>query len=483
MGNYRLRKRPGSQTVNGVTANYTLDQAAGLTQTLSESAPQGYGAHTYLYGLGRIAQVNTDTLMTDYFLTDALGSVRQLTNATGSVTLAKAYDPYGVLTQVSTGSTNASGASQTDYGYTGEFQANDLVYLRARHYAPSMGRFLSRDTWEGDANRPLSFNRWGYVEGNPINLVDPTGMHPGPHSQYCNPLLGTDRLHCERIIRGIDPYANITRQEMILYDMCSLAGGDECCLDYTFPPLYEVLRIPGHNVVTKYQDYGFWFHYLLNEKSLRSGKGHVSISQAIAYALSAEASVPDNYDNYMPIMVRAMVNKGQQWGVYTALGGRQVVMTDLNPFIFFGDLKTPRIYERWAKGWDNPDTGKHEISVTGEAMIQEYIARGRNWESDLGKRAKLLDTVRDTLPIQYTGNPNDVPIDWGNATSHGLSFEKFRTALLGSASSWNASTTDAAWDKLFWRSDPTGGHSDGIDHLYILTTNQERILCDRSCFK
>ena len=53
---------------NGV--NYTLDLNAGLTQVLND------GTNTYLYGTGRIAQVNTGT---DYFLTDALGSARQLT--------------------------------------------------------------------------------------------------------------------------------------------------------------------------------------------------------------------------------------------------------------------------------------------------------------------------------------------------------------------------------------------------------------------
>jgi RHS repeat-associated protein len=50
-----------------------------------------------------------------------------------------------------------------------------LVYLRARYYAADTGRFISRDTWPGQSNRPLSLNRWNYVEGNVVNLTDPSG--------------------------------------------------------------------------------------------------------------------------------------------------------------------------------------------------------------------------------------------------------------------------------------------------------------------
>ena len=38
-----------------------------------------------------------------------------------------------------------------------------------------MGRFLTKDTWDGDFNRPSSLNKWSYVEGNPINYTDPSG--------------------------------------------------------------------------------------------------------------------------------------------------------------------------------------------------------------------------------------------------------------------------------------------------------------------
>jgi RHS repeat-associated protein len=97
--------------------------------------------------------------------------VRQLADVSGEVVLARAYDPYGVTAY-------ASGASRSTYGFTGEYATNDLVYLRARFYAAGTGRFLTRDAWSGDANRPMSFNRWGYTYENPVNLTDPSGHDP-----------------------------------------------------------------------------------------------------------------------------------------------------------------------------------------------------------------------------------------------------------------------------------------------------------------
>jgi hypothetical protein len=41
-----------------------------------------------------------------------------------------------------------------------------------------MGRFISRDTWSGNANMPMSYNRWSYGYGNPISYTDPTGHFP-----------------------------------------------------------------------------------------------------------------------------------------------------------------------------------------------------------------------------------------------------------------------------------------------------------------
>ena len=41
-----------------------------------------------------------------------------------------------------------------------------------------MGRFLTRDTWAGNVNMPMSYNRWNYVSSSPINYTDPSGYSP-----------------------------------------------------------------------------------------------------------------------------------------------------------------------------------------------------------------------------------------------------------------------------------------------------------------
>jgi len=117
--------------------------------------------------MNRIAQVNSGT---EYFLGDALGSVRQMTNQSGLITYTRAYDPYGVTA-------STYGSSHSAYGYTSEYSGDStqLLYLRARMYAPNTGRFLTRDTWGGNANNPMSYNKWNYVGSNPVNRTDPTG--------------------------------------------------------------------------------------------------------------------------------------------------------------------------------------------------------------------------------------------------------------------------------------------------------------------
>ena len=158
-----------SQTVNGVTTNYTLDLNAGLTQVLND------GTNAYVYGLGRIAQVNATT---EYFLGDALGSVRQMVNASGTITLAKGYTPYGEVM-------STAGSGTSIYAYTGEqTDVSGLTYLRARYYASYLNQFIQPDTIVPDPYIPADWNKYSYVWNNPVNFTDPSGRTLfSPYSQ------------------------------------------------------------------------------------------------------------------------------------------------------------------------------------------------------------------------------------------------------------------------------------------------------------
>ena len=100
-----------------------------------------------------------------------MGSIRQLTDASAEVTLLQSYDPFGNLLK-------QSGPGFSGFGYTGEQEVANygLVFLRARYYDPSVGRFVSKDQWSGSMLRPQTQNGWAYVSNNPINQTDPSGL-------------------------------------------------------------------------------------------------------------------------------------------------------------------------------------------------------------------------------------------------------------------------------------------------------------------
>ena len=50
--------------------------------------------------------------------------------------------------------------------------------MRTRYYNPEVKRFINQDTVLGSITNSQSLNRYAYVQGNPISLIDPFGMSP-----------------------------------------------------------------------------------------------------------------------------------------------------------------------------------------------------------------------------------------------------------------------------------------------------------------
>ncbi len=151
-----------AQRVNGTLTTFVWDQTAGLPQVLATSD----GALD-VYGLGRIAEVRGNEWR--YPLGDALGSVRQAADGTGAVTVSREWTPYG----------EEVGGWRAGLGYTGEWQDGmlGLVYLRARWYAPGVGRFTQPDPWEGDQWQPITLQPYLYTGDSPTNRTDPSGLY------------------------------------------------------------------------------------------------------------------------------------------------------------------------------------------------------------------------------------------------------------------------------------------------------------------
>ncbi|RDZ29494.1 RHS repeat-associated core domain-containing protein [Lysobacter silvisoli] len=158
---YDAMGRRTSKAENGQSTGYLYDGADPVQET------RGSNVAGILTGADideRFAR--TDVNGRTYFLTDAIGSTRGLTDGSGNLVQRYDYTPYG-QTQASLGSHN------NPYRYTGrELDDSGLYHYRARYYHPGMGRFLSED--------PLGFgggdvNTYAYVAGDPISYNDPTG--------------------------------------------------------------------------------------------------------------------------------------------------------------------------------------------------------------------------------------------------------------------------------------------------------------------
>jgi RHS repeat-associated protein len=160
-----------SKTVSGLTTNYLVDtnNHTGYAQVVEE-LQSGSVTKQFTYGHDLISQRIIGGPLSFYSY-DGHGSVRQLTDASASITDTYTYDAFGILI-------DRTGATPNDYLYTGEQFDADLgfQYLRARYLSSANGRFITMDSFEGTSADPRSLHKYLYAEANPANNVDPSGL-------------------------------------------------------------------------------------------------------------------------------------------------------------------------------------------------------------------------------------------------------------------------------------------------------------------
>ena len=168
-------------TVGASKAQFTYGSDG---RKLSEKARTGgfeyLGSLIYAYrgGTLSLAQAVTDegTIQSagvNYFIRDHLGSVRAVVDHTGKIVERNDYYPFGGRHE--NASLPLTSVNRYKFGgkETLEPVSLDMLDFGARFYDPRIARWNTQDPL---AEKYFSLSPYNYCAGNPITLVDPTGM-------------------------------------------------------------------------------------------------------------------------------------------------------------------------------------------------------------------------------------------------------------------------------------------------------------------
>ena len=146
-----------SKTINGVKTSHIWD-GTNIAADVSGST-----VTKYIRGLQLISSKKGSN--ENFYTYNGHGDVIQLTNGTGAITKQYSYDAFGVETDKADNDTNP-------FRYCGEYYdtETDSIYLRARYYRPTAGRFITEDPIRD------GLNWYSYCRNNPIIFIDPLGL-------------------------------------------------------------------------------------------------------------------------------------------------------------------------------------------------------------------------------------------------------------------------------------------------------------------
>lgn len=153
--------------VNDVWQNMVYDALGQLVAEYGQSSNEGVGGVKYVFQ-------------------DWQGSVRAITNSNGYVVARTDHQAFGEEVGSGIGLRSASQGYASDkvtrqgYGMTENDDATGQQHAWFRKLETAAGRWDSPDPYKGSIKPedPQTFNRYSYVNNQPTNLVDPSGLMP-----------------------------------------------------------------------------------------------------------------------------------------------------------------------------------------------------------------------------------------------------------------------------------------------------------------
>lgn len=164
--NYDAEGLRTSKTVNGEKTVFVWDG----DQLVLELSEGGKVEKRYIRGNDLVYMDKGNNTEKSYYVTDSHGNVVQLTDQSGKVFKIYEYDSFG-------NELNPDKKDDNPFRYCGEYydKETESIYLRARYYQPVVGRFLTRDTYTGESDEPLSLHLYTYCGNDGVNAWDPDG--------------------------------------------------------------------------------------------------------------------------------------------------------------------------------------------------------------------------------------------------------------------------------------------------------------------
>jgi RHS repeat-associated protein len=171
---------------SGPSGNETTFYATPFFETVYRGGPSIH--HHYIYAGVRPVVEISDTngvVTTQSLLVDHQGSVSSIvTDSTGSVLVSESFTAYGSRREASTWSgtptstelTTMNGVTREGYTFQTVLGSMGLNHLNGRIEDSVTGRFLSPDPRGTIPGSTQSWNRYSYVNNNPLSYTDPSGF-------------------------------------------------------------------------------------------------------------------------------------------------------------------------------------------------------------------------------------------------------------------------------------------------------------------